>query len=120
MMEILPLEPVEEGWDRDLPIMVLGLTLEQFMGCFWDDSAPYMIPALLRNEEDTIVSYSSWSDPDDADREIFGQDVISVMKLQKKINATPEMRLYTAPDVVQHVALMERNDLSVTIMIRQT
>ena len=42
------------------------------------------------------------------------------MKLQKKINATPQMRLYTAPDVIQHVALMERNDLSVTIMIRQT
>ena len=79
-----------------------------------------MIPALLRGEEDEIVSYSNWTEPDDTDREIFGQDVISVMKVQKKIHTTPQMRLYTAPDVVQHIALLERSDLAVTIKVKQT
>ena len=101
-------------------MLVLGLTLDQFMGCFWDNQAPYLIPALLRNEEDEIVNYSNWTEPDETDRELFGQDVISVMKVQKKIHTTPQMRLYTAPDVVQHIALIERSDLAVTIMVRQS
>ena len=70
------------------------------MTCFWDDSAPYMIPAMLRNEEDEIVNYSNWTEPEESDREMFGNDVISVMKIQKKIHTTPELRLYTAPDVI--------------------
>ena len=76
------------------------------MDCFWDDSAPYMIPAMLRNEEDEIVNYSNWTEPAEMDREMFGNDVISVMKIQKKIHTSPELRLYTAPDVIQHIALM--------------
>ena len=40
-----------------------------------------MIPAMLRNEEDEIINYSNWTDPDEADRELFGNDVISVMKI---------------------------------------
>ena len=51
------------------------------MDCFWDDSAPYMIPAMLRNEEDEIVKYSNWTEPEEADREMFGNDVLSVMKI---------------------------------------
>ena len=90
------------------------------MECFWDDSAPYMIPAMLRNEEDEIVNYSNWTEPEEVDREMFGNDVISVMKIQKKIHTTPELRLYTAPDVIQHIALMQRDPLSVTIMVRQS
>lgn len=120
MLEAYPMEPAEEGWDRDLPIMVVPVTFSQFMDCFWADSAPYFIPAWMRSDEDVVVNYTNWSEPTEDAKFVFGDDVISIRKIEKKVHTTAKTRLYTAPHVIQYIALMEQSDVSATIFVMQT
>ena len=76
MYGTIPLESAEDGWNQELPIMVVPLSFTQFMECFWSDAAPYYIPAFLSKEKDQIVNYSNWSDPTDFDKHVFGDNVI--------------------------------------------
>ena len=67
MLNAIPLMPAAEGWDQDVPTMVLQMSLDDYMACFWDDDAPYYIPAHLNNkmtgEGDRVVNYTNWYDP---------------------------------------------------------
>jgi len=103
---VIPLEPAEDGWDRDLPIMVVPMTLEDFMDCFWADQAPFFIPAILE-KGDTVVNYTLWGDATEDEKTLFGKDVIKTRKIEKFKSTNVTTRLYTAPHQIQHLALME-------------
>ena len=47
MMRAIPLEHADGGWDKDMPEIVLPLSLTQFMDAFWVDYAPFYLPAFL-------------------------------------------------------------------------
>lgn len=119
MMKTLPLEDVKDGWDQDMPILVLPLSLSLYMDTFWADSAPYYLPALLANEKDKVINWTTWTDPDDDDKESFGKDVLTTRKIEKKLHTSVTSRMCSA-NTIQHIAILDNTDTAVTIMVKQT
>ena len=80
--------------------MDLPMKLDQYIDCFWTNEAPYFIPALLTNPQDEIVNYTYWNDPDDFDRQVFGEGVIATRKLEQKHHVTRRTKIYTPTNSV--------------------
>jgi len=99
MMEAIPMEDAADGWDRDLPIMVIPLDLDSYMECFWGSKAPYYIPALVTGEKNTVVNYSKWKKPSEEAKTVFGNDILGERRIEKHIKNNAIMRMYTAPYV---------------------
>jgi len=93
------MEDASEGWDQDLPIMVIPLDLDSFMECFWADSSPYFIPGLLSNEKNEVVNYTKWKKANNEEKMVFGDKIIGARRIEKHISSNPFMRMYTAPYV---------------------
>jgi hypothetical protein len=51
----------------------------------------------LRKENNYVVNWTLWADPSAEDKEIFGENVIAVRKLEQRIPSTHTERLYSAP-----------------------
>jgi hypothetical protein len=107
LFDAIPMEPAANGWDRDLPIMVVPLSLDDFMECFWADDSPYFIPAIETAPTDEIVQYSLWADPTEEDKAMFGDSIISIRKIEKKVHVGLMSKLYAAPNVIQQIALTQ-------------
>ena len=106
LFDAIPMEPAEDGWDRNLPVMVVPLSFDDFMECFWAGNAPYFIPAMASKENEEVVKYSLWEDPTEEDKAMFGNEILSIRKIQKKVPVSAMWRMYTAPNVIQQIALM--------------
>lgn len=120
MFNVIPLEPPEEGWDRDLPIKIVPMTLDESMDCFWGDYAPFFIPAKVTNRKDSVVNFTLWADATEEEKTLFGPNVIKTRKIEILKHTDVANRMYTAPHQIQHIALVEKSDTSATIMIRQS
>ena len=114
------MEPASDGWDRDLDLLVIDLSIEQAYECFWADEAPFLLPAFQRKENNYVVNWTLWADPSAEDIEIFGENVLAVRKLEQRIPSSHTDRLYTAPIQISHLALMSQDETSFTIMNRMS
>lgn len=119
MMDAIPLELASEGWDQDMETIVLPLDLESFMECFWADAAPYYIPAVVYGEKNGVVNYSKWAKPTDEEKEAFGDDVIGTRRIERAVNAGFIKSMYTAPNVMQFIGLMEQDEHHIVIKVLQ-
>ena len=100
--------------------MVLFMSLSEFMECFWADEAPFFVPGLLFGQEDKVVNYTGWYEPTLEDTTIFGDDVISVRKVEKSVEDGLYTGLWSTITTVQHIALLESTPTKVSIMIKET
>ena len=120
-MDAMPMEDASKGWDRDLPVTVLPLGLDDFMECFWADAAPYYIPALvLDREKDEVVNYTNWTTPSEEEKKVMGDDILGTRRIEKRMHTSAVSRAFTYPYVIQHIALKEQTDTNITIMVLQT
>ena len=61
-----------------------------------------------------------WDDPAAEDIELFGEGVKAVRKLEMRVPSSHMERLYSAPIQIIHLALMEQNDTSFEIKVRNS
>ena len=95
MMDIVPLLPADHGWDQDLKTMVLPLSLDDYMDCFWADEAPFFIPGHLTGPEDRIVNYTNWLEPTHDDAFRFSTDVIAYRMVEKDLQDSLYTRIWS-------------------------
>lgn len=75
------------------------MSLERFWDCFWSDDAPYFIPAIIRDPEDTFTSTTAWYDNPSPGFEVMnlGDGNMNVIK-ERYIEKTIRIRAPFAPD----------------------
>jgi len=61
MMEAIP--PPKEGWVTNPAITVTPMSLEKYWECYWSDEAPYLVPTIIRDPEDTLEVVVPWGYP---------------------------------------------------------
>ena len=120
MMDLLPLYPASEGWDQDLKTMVLPMSLDEYMDCFWADEAPFFIPGHLTGPEDRIVNYTNWLEPTDEDELLFSSDVIAYRMVEKDLQDSLYTQIWSTINSVQHIELMEQSPTKVSIVVLVT
>ena len=103
LMNMQPLMPASMGWDQDLPTMVLPLSLNEFMECFWADDAPFFLPGKMMGHDDYIVNYTDWFEPRLRDTIIFGEDVVSTRLVEKSIDDSIYTDVWSTINTVQHI-----------------
>ena len=117
---MIPLESVSDGWDRDLPLMVIPLSIEEAYDCFWDDRAPFLVPNMRHREHQYLVNWTLWTEPNEKDKERFGDNVEAVRKFERRIPSSHTERMYSAPIEIVNLGLMDQTDTGFTVMVRQS
>ena len=74
MMEAIP--KVGDEWIIAPEILVAPLSLDQFWDAFWANDAPYFVQAMVRDEEDTIMTVTEWGPPTEGYEELHGSFVL--------------------------------------------
>ena len=74
MMEAIP--KVGDEWIIAPEILVAPLSLDQFWDAFWANDAPYFVQAMVRDEEDTIMTVTEWGPPTEGYEGLHGSFVL--------------------------------------------
>ena len=78
------------------------------------------MPAFKRKREDYIVNWTTWDDPIAEDKELFGDQVKAVRKLEMRVPSSHMERLYAAPIQIIQLGLMAQDETSFEIMVRNS
>ena len=117
MLLDVPLEEDDGGWEREMDIQVVPISLSQFWDAFLANDAPYYYLALVDDHLDRpylLVENEDWGQPSEGEEVIWGKDVVQERMLERFRARKHNLFCQHIHEEV-YLSLVEKTDTKITL-----